>query len=271
MIAARSASGSAMRAAAASRVRCVLMDAFLDFGSPGEPEQRIDGLSVVTDLKVKPGSRRRSSLAHRSDRLSALDTVAGSDMHFVQVARDGQIAAAVVEDDHLTITTEPTGEEHAAGRDCRHRRAGRSGDLDAGPQRLGLELPVDLPPETRTHPARERARRPATDQPRAPRCRGRAGHAAKCVLETRGRAAQFSGSLLFARGPRAQSRDEIAPLDQSFARLLFAPARLAARLRDFGEERLAALAARLELRAGTRMAGGHLAGPPADLRQARLP
>src|SRR5258706_51977 len=86
MTAARGARGSALRTAAASRVRGVLMDAFLDFGSPGEPEQRIDGLSVVTDLKVKPGSRRRSSLPNGSDRLPAPDTVAGSDMHFVQIA-----------------------------------------------------------------------------------------------------------------------------------------------------------------------------------------
>jgi len=87
-----------------------------------------------------------------------------------------------------------------------------------------------------------------------------------------GGAAQFSGGLLL-RGRRAcaGSPTRLRRCTSRFARLLLAPARLAARFRDFGEIALAALAARLELRAGARVAREQLAVLRDDAREPFLP
>src|SRR5262245_30161467 len=115
---------------------------------------------------------------------------------------------------------------------------------------------------------------PATGRGVPPRARPAprgGGHPAQGLLQMGAGGAELGRRLFFARGPRAERRDQVAALDQPLACLLLPGPRLAARLGRLAEQRLALRPARLVGIARGRMAREERAILLEDARHALAP
>src|SRR5262249_55964400 len=125
---------------------------FLRLASLPQPLGRVLRLALIANFEIETRSRQRARVAHGPDpvALAHLVTFLNQDIGNVRVERE--VVVAVVEDDQVSVTLEPSCVDHVAGIDRVDLRALLRFDVDPVAERLRSKTGVHLRPERRNNP-----------------------------------------------------------------------------------------------------------------------
>src|SRR5262249_49504184 len=92
----------------------------------------VDSLAIDTGLVVQVRAGRAAGRADLADDLADLHVLTDLDQDRREVAVARREAVAVIDLDHATVATRPSGRRHRAVRGDAHRIAGRRAEIEAG-------------------------------------------------------------------------------------------------------------------------------------------
>src|SRR6185295_15669641 len=127
-----------------------------------QPLGRVLWLPFVPYFEVQARPLERAGVSDGADQLPLLDLVALGDPDVGRVGVDRVVLPAVIHDDQVPVTPEPSCVDHVAGEHRRDIRALGRLDVDPVPERLRPEARVDLRAVLADHPA---VRRPGEPSP----------------------------------------------------------------------------------------------------------
>src|SRR5919201_4171348 len=109
----------------------------------GKPHLGVDRFLSVAELEVQVRALQGTRLADGADRFTRADGVSESLLQLIEMRQQREHASAVIDDEEIAESPEPTRMRDLSIPDGAHRRARRRADVDARLQRHGAETWVD--------------------------------------------------------------------------------------------------------------------------------